>query len=393
MEVVIIDDIRHFRELRKTWNDIYAVDPHVTVFDSWAWLCGWLESTPRKWLVLAVQRHDSLQQTQARDVKNGSTSIGSESEPYVAFMAFSARKKESKNILSMGGYPHADHTGFVCLPEYVDQAIPALAVFAREKLQWDTLQLLNVYDPRLDLFLSHLSSNRISIQEAKNSSCPYIPLPENWDQYFNATLGSSTRKGLRNDWNKIRRLEGFHVSEIQNSNAESYMETLLSLWQSRWGLKNDDLYMDLRLEDVLNIKRSFLRSCFEDHRLWLNIIWDGETPIAAGAVFLDPARNNFCILKIVANYQYAQYSPGNIWCLYAIQYAIANGYRICDFGRGTEKYKFALGSQERFNRNVVVVRMGPLKKILTRLRGQLQLRSRIKRLTGHSLRPTGGRVE
>jgi CelD/BcsL family acetyltransferase involved in cellulose biosynthesis len=289
----------------------------------------------------------------------------------------------------MGGHPHADHTGFVCLPEYVHQAIPALAIFIREQLQWDTLQLLNVYDSRLDLFLKHLSSSRISIQEGKSAICPYIPLPENWDQYFNETLGTSTRKGLRNDLNKLKRLAGFHVAEIKSENVESYIDTLLALWQSRWGLKSDDLYMELRLEDVLNIKRSFLRSCFEDNRLWLNILWDGETPIAGGAVFLDVAKKNFCILKIAANYQYGQYSPGNIWCLYAIQYAIENGYRICDFGRGTEKYKFSLGSEERFNRNVVAVRTGPVKKLLARLRTQLQLRARIKRLTGYSPAPAG----
>lgn len=382
MKVTIIDDISRFYELRKTWNDIYAVDPHVTAFDSWAWLCGWLESTPRKWLVLGVQQDDPRQCVQENYVRDVSTHSASETAPYVAFMAFSVRTKESRNILSMGGYPHADHTGFVCLPEYVAEAIPAMAVFVREQLKWDTLQLLNVFDPRLDLFLKHLSSKRISIQETKGPSCPYIPLPESWDQYFNTVLGSSTRRGLRNDLNKIRRLEGFHVTESQSGNAESHIETLLSLWQTRWGLKDDDDYMGLRLEDVVNIKRSFLRSCFEDNRLWLNIVWDGETPIAAGAVFVDTVRKNFCILKIAANYQYAQYSPGNIWCLFAIQYAIEKGFRVCDFGRGTEKYKFSLGSVERFNKNAIVVRTSPIMKLLTELRGRLQIRTRLQKLKG-----------
>jgi CelD/BcsL family acetyltransferase involved in cellulose biosynthesis len=389
MKVIIIDDLSRIRELKKTWNDIYAADAAATVFESWAWISGWLESTPRKWLVLGVQRQARLQQAQATQAANGSTDIAN--EPYVAFIAFSARKKESKTILAMGGSPHADHTGFVCLPEYVEEAIPALAVFIREQLNWDTLQLLNVNiaDPRLDLFLNRLSSKRISIQEGKGTSCPYIPLPENWAQYFNTVLGTSTRKNLRNALNRARRLDGFHVTQIQSGNAESHIETLLSLWQSRWGLKSDDLYMDLRLEDVLNIKRSFLRSCFEANRLWLNILWDGETPIAAGAVLLDTSKNHFCVHKIAANYQYAQLSPGKIWCLYAIKYAIENGYRICDFGRGTEQYKFSLGSEEEFNRNVVIVRMGTVKKLLMSLRSQLQVRTRLKRLIGHSLAPAG----
>lgn len=382
MQVTVIEDINHVYELRKTWNDIYAADPDANVFESWAWLSGWLASTPRKWLVLGVQQNDPSQCADASQAQGVPPCVARGSEPYVAFMVFSTRTTESGIILSMGGYPQADHTGFVCLPEYIKQAIPALAVFIREQLRWDTVQLLNVFDPRLDLFLKHLSSAWISIQQTKGPSCPYISLPDNWDQYFNTVLGSSTRKGLRNDLNKIRRLKDFHVTEIQSSNAESHIETLLSLWQTRWGLKDDDVYMDLRLEDVLRIKRSFLRSCFDDNRLWLNILWDGETAIAGGAVFLDTARKNFCILKIAVNYQYAQYSPGNIWCLYAIQYAIEQGFKICDFGRGTERYKFSLGSVERFNSNVAIVRMNPIKKVLVGLRSRLQIRTRIQRLKG-----------
>lgn len=391
MQVTIIDDISHFRALRRTWDAVYTGDPDATAFDSYAWLRGWLESTPRKWLVLGVQRHDPLQQAHASEVENGSPHIPGASDRYVAFMAFSARTNGSKTILSMGGYPHADHTGFVCLPESVDEAIPALAVFVREQLQWDTLRLPQVYDPRLDLFLRHLSSRRITIEEGKGTSCPYISLPDTWEQYFNTYLGSSTRKGLKNDLNKIRRLEGFHVTETQTGDMESHIDTLLKIWQTRWELKSDDLYMDLKLEDVLNIKRSFLRSCFEENRLWLTILWDGETPIAGGAVFIDADKKNFCILKIAANYDYAQYSPGNIWCLHAIRYAIEKGYKICDFGKGTEKYKFSLGCKERFNRNVVVVRMGSVKKFLMRLRSQLHIRARIKRLTGFAVAPAGSR--
>jgi hypothetical protein len=382
MKVTIIDNIDKFHKLRKTWNDIYAMDPDATAFESWAWLCGWLESTPQDWLVLAIRQNDALPCAHANQARCASTYIVSESEPYVAFMALSVSKEESGCILSMGGYPFADHTGFVCLPEYVEVAIPAFAAFIREQLQWDRLRLANVFDPRLDLFVKHLSSQWLSIQESKGPLCPYIPLPDNWDQYFNKFLGHSTRKNLRNDLNRIRRLEGFHVTEIQNGNAESHIDTLLKLWQSRWELKSDDLYMDLRLEDVLNIKRSFLRHCFEDNRLWLNILWDGETPIAAGAVLLDGSKKHFCVIKTAVNYQYAQYSPGNILRLYAIQYAIEQGYKICDFGRGDERHKFVLGSEERFNRHVVIIRMNPIMKLIVSLRSQLQIRTRIKRLTG-----------
>ncbi|MDK2745080.1 MAG: GNAT family N-acetyltransferase [Nitrospira sp. BO4] len=387
LSVTIIEDLSRLRELKKAWTDIYAADPDATVFDSWAWISGWLESTPRKWVVLGVQRQAPRQRAHATRAANGSTDIAR--APYVAFLVFSARTKASHTILSMGGYPHADHTGFVCVPDYAEQAIPALAVFLREQVTWDTLELLNVNEPvpRFDLFLTSLETQRISLQEGSGTASPYIPLPETWEEYFYAVLGSRTRKNLKNCLNRIQRLKGYHVTSLQSGNADAQTETLLSLWQSRWGLTDENLYMGFKLEDVLTIKRSFLRSCFHANRLWLNILWDGETPIAAGAVICDPVKKHFCIHKIAVNYQYAHVSPGKIWCLHAIRYAIEHGYRICDFGRGTEQYKFALGSHERVDRNVVMVRMGRVKKMLLRLRSHLQLRTRLKRLRGPSSTP------
>ena len=148
------------------------------------------------------------------------------------------------------------------------------------------------------------------------------------------------------------------------------------------------------------LRGSEARRGAQDQTVTPPILFQGESTVVdyfmgwrdadcRGAVFIDADKKTFCILKIAANYDYAQYSPGNIWCLYAIRHAIEKGYKICDFGRGTEKYNFSLGCKERFNRNVVVVRMGSVKKFLMRLRSQLHVRTRIKGLAEYSVNPTG----
>jgi hypothetical protein len=254
MNVTLINARDQFYELRQAWNDIHARDPDATVYQSWAWLCGWIESAPHEWLVVAVQRQGTVQSDPVPHAGTASPPGVDMREPYVAFLAFS-RQTQAENgsgyMLLMGGSRSVDHTAFVCLPEVTDEAIPALAVFIRDQVEWNTFELRNVSDPRLDLFLQHLASRRIDIQEVNGTACPYIPLPETWDEYFKGFIGKSTRQNCSNYLNRIKRLEGFHVTEIQRSTADSHIDTLLSLWQARWGLENDNIFGGVKLKMCL----------------------------------------------------------------------------------------------------------------------------------------------
>jgi len=379
MNITLINTRDQFYELRQAWDEIYAKDPDARIFQSWPWLRGWIESTPHEWFVLAIQQHETCQSAHADQADSASTHSASERGLYIGFLALSRRpgtEDASHYRLFMGGVPFADYTGFVCLPEYVDEAIPALAAFIRDHVEWDIFCLRNVSDPRIERFLNHLSSSRISIQEIKGSPCPHIALPETWEQYFKEGLGRSTRRTLTKYLNRMERLDGFHLTESQSDNIEPHIDTLLSLWQARWGLKTDDSFLGFGMRDVLDIKRSLFRSCFANHCLRLSILWDKATPVAAAAAFVDIEKKTIVWYTIAVNYAYAEHSPGTVLCLYAIRHAIENGFRVFDFGGGAEEYKFYLGAKERFSRNVNVTRVG----LIMALRSRLQIRTRLNRL-------------
>ena len=125
------------------------------------------------------------------------------------------------------------------------------------------------------------------------------------------------------------------------------ISTLLELWQGRWGKLP---------EPQLAQYRSVFRSCLEAGCLWLDILWDRDAPITGLLAFLDRERRSFCFYITGFDKRYAALSPGTVIVAHAIREAIGNGYRVFDFLRGDEPYKFALGAELRQTENVTIFR-------------------------------------
>ena len=326
MEIRCISDLDQFDRLRPDWDAAYAADPHATIFVSWSWLRGWLESTPDEWLVLAA-RPDRRSE-------------------YVAFLPLA--QPLHKRWLTTAGKPLSDHTGFVCQPAYSQEAIRALALFVRRRLRWNRLWILETQDPRLDLFLSYFPSTRFHFRRTQ-TSCPYIPLPESWDEYLHS-LSSNARKNMRRCLRRITDDDQVRVTVAQADDLDQLIETLLVLWQERWGPH------PLKLEN-LDMCRTILRSCFEGDCLSLYTLWQADTPIALLSCYVDRLKGTVSAHTIVWDKRFAKMSPGNMLIGYAIRDAIQSGMRVYDFLRGGEEYKVErLGAVVRSNTSAFVTR-------------------------------------
>ena len=251
-----------------------------------------------------------------------------------------------KLFFGCAGHPGADSTGFVCLPQYVEKAIPAFASFIQRNIKWDIFEMRSVFDPRLDLFLKCFLHIDFYVQEDKSNSCPHIMLPHKWDQYLNDFLSKNTREKLKYYTRKIEGIRDFRVTHAEEDTLETQIEALLSLLQKRFGQ---------RAEDILNRYRAIFRRCFESDCLLLTIFWDGTMPIAGEAAFVDQKKKIISNFKKAFNDEFADFRPGHVMTGHVIRYAIENGFRIYDFGEGDEKYKFSFGATERFHRNVNIV--------------------------------------
>lgn len=348
MQVDIINDIHHFDEVKPAWDAVYTADPNATTFVSWAWLRGWIETTTCPWLVLCVRPNNSSH--------------------HVAFLplllqTLNINGSYSVRVFRMWGNPAADHTGFICLPEYEEKAMPSLALHLQDRMKWDRLDMHEVFDHRLDFFLKHFSHKKFSIDELKRTPCPYITLPETWDQYLLNFLSIKKRRNIRRALKRVKTHTDFHLTTLQDSDLDSQVQVVRMLWMSRLGSPIHDL------DKFAHV----YKRCFEDRSLWIDIFWDDEKPIAGLIAFLDQQKR-FYAYSIGYDSNYSKLSPGTAMMAYSIQYAIQNGYREYDFGRGHVDYKLAaFGAIERSNRNLIVTRKSlrmtarSLKPTMTRL--------------------------
>ncbi len=355
MEITIIDDLNQFEQLKTAWDAVYSADDHTQIFLSWAWLRGWFEVTPNPWFVLAARLDNR--------------------SPYVGFFPLSTSlvQKYKLNLvreLRMGGDSSADYTGFICLPEYEEKAILAFAVYVQQQLEWDVFLMKNVLDPRLDVFLKCFSPKKFKFQEVNNTCCPYIPLPNTWEQYLRDFLDAKERLNLRRRLKKIETSNEFRFIQAQEDNLESQIEALLTLWQLRWGTKS---------EQVLNVKRSIFQRCFENNCLWLNVLWKETTPIAGIAIFIEQQKKTFYFYTTGYDADFSNLAPGRVIIAYSIRDAIENGFQIYDFLRGDEEYKFSrFGAKKSFNTSVTIARTslrGSLINLIRRSRSSLKFRS------------------
>lgn len=331
MYIRCIQEIQDFDALKSDWETIYRTDPHAQIFMSWAWLRGWFEVSPYRWLVLVVHPQESLAP--------------------VAFLPLSLHTVKRFKIsllqeLHMGGNPLADYTGFLCLPEYETTAVIALADFLQRQFKWDIFQIKDVLDPRLESFLKCFPLKKFRLADPEKISCPYIQLPANWDQYLREFLGPATRKDLKKIMRRIEASSEFRLESAEAQTLETQIETFLGLYQSRWGTKS---------ERRLHQLRQIFRYCFTNNCLWLALLWHQATPVAGMVAFLDRQQGSFSVYVTGYDRSFAKFSPGKFMLGYSIRDAIDQGFQVYDLLRGDEAYKFSLGTSERFNTSTVLV--------------------------------------
>ncbi|MGB3642789.1 MAG: GNAT family N-acetyltransferase [Rivularia sp. (in: cyanobacteria)] len=333
MQVEIIDSIQQFDKLETNWNNIYACDSQAQIFLSWSWLRGWLEVVPHDWFILAVRSKPD--------------------QPYVAFFPLAMRSLQWANVnvyraLQTCAHPVADYTGFICNPDYEQDAIKNFALYIDSYLQWDIFHVKDIQDSRLNVFVKQFSESDFQLMSDRGATCPYISLPDEWEEYLQHSISRKPRKNLRNSLNKIEKNSDFHFTSIEADNLDKQIEVLFELWQIKWG-KQPDLTLDTY--------RSVFRQCAKNNYLWIDILWDKTTPVAATGMYVDRDKNAVYGQMTGYNPEYSKLSPGRVMMAYSIQKAIENDFKNYDLLRGDLDYKISLlGAEKRWNTDCKIIR-------------------------------------
>lgn len=333
MQLEIINNIQQFDKLEANWNHIYASDSHAQIFLSWSWLRGWLEVVPHDWFILALKTNPD--------------------SSYIAFFPLSVRSLQWGNVnvyraLQTCAHPVADYTGFICLPEYEEDTINKFASYINQDLRWDIFHVKDIQDPRVEVLIKKFPENDFQVTSNQGTACPYIPLPDDWEDYLQKFISRKPRKNLRNSLNKIEKNNDFHLTTIESDNLDKQIEILFQLWQIKWGQQP---------ESVLNNYRHIFRSCAKSNSLWIDILWNQEIPVAATGMYIDNEKKVVYGQMTGYNPEFSKLSPGRVMMALSIKKAIDNKIKNYDLLRGDLDYKFSLlGASKRWNSDYKLIR-------------------------------------
>lgn len=339
MQVDIISNNYEFSKLKANWNNVYNADPEAQFFLSWDWLSQ-VFLHYQDWFVLAVKQDNTT-------------------EDYVAFFPLQIKTRMNRNssefynvIRVAGRYTWSDYAGFICGPKHQDTAIPLLANKLIQ-MNWRDLVLKNllISKERLVLFLTQFNNETFTYQFRKRIGqsdninllvCPYVNLPDDFDTFLSENLSSNSRQKARRF---LRKVENSDDLQITISTPQTYhrdVNTLIEFWKDKWLTRKGD-----ETERLANKYRKILDIGFKNNTLFMPVLWKEGKPIGVLGTFIDRQKHRFLYFIAGRDEQCNNPPPGFILHTYSINWAIENGFKVYDFLRGDEDFKYSFGATDQ----------------------------------------------
>jgi tetratricopeptide (TPR) repeat protein len=157
---------------------------------------------------------------------------------------------------------------------------------------------------------------------------PYVPIAQNWDDYF-ASLSSRRRYDFRRSRNRLERIGEvkIDISCPPRSELDRLLEIAFDIEAAGWkGRRGSALRKNARLQTFM--RRYAARACTSGN-LRLGFLTVGGTPIAMQIALLYAQR--YWVLKIGYDERYAKYSPGMQLTMETVRYAFTTGCNSYEF--------------------------------------------------------------
>jgi CelD/BcsL family acetyltransferase involved in cellulose biosynthesis len=312
-----------FEQLKAEWNVLLRCSSADQVFYTWEWYSTWWE----------VYRPGELWLITSRDEQGRLLGIA---PLYIDDVGV---------VRLIGSGDVTDYVDMIIDADYVAQVLEGLATYLlKHRTNFNSLQLEGIPEasPTLKLFSEVLERQGFSVDLDVVEVCPLINLPEKWESYFKI-LDKKQRHEVRR---KMRRAAGlsenidwYIVDSSHDLSAE--IERFMVLMAASDAEKQEFLQNPLHKQFFKRV----IPLLFDKGWLQLNFLTvDGM----ATAAYLNFDYNDQILVynSGLSHEQYGYLSPGIVLLTKNIRYAIENGYRVFDFLRGDETYKYRMGGKD-----------------------------------------------
>lgn len=326
MNLTVYHDDSAFELLHPEWNELLARSASDRVFSTWQWQVTWWRAyRPGKlWIITCRDEAGRL--------------IG------IAPWFIEGHPVHGRVVRSIGCVEVTDYLDIIADKESVDAIFHTLAAFVIEhRSEFEVIDLCNLPEdsPTYLFFPDVLRQCGFTVTIKQQEVCPIIVLPDSWDAYLQS-LDKKQRHEIRR---KLRKAEGegivawYTVGDHHDLHAE--IERFLNLMAASQYEKASFL------DDPKN--RSFFQQVipliYDQGWLQLNFLTVNSVATAAYVNLIYNQR----VLVYNSGLNVAEHghlSPGIVLLAYNIRWAIERGYKIFDFLRGNETYKYRMGAQD-----------------------------------------------
>lgn len=341
MRVDLIETSEAFEQLEESWNRVHEADGDAGYFLSFEWLAVVFRANPGRWRVLAARPED-------------------EPLSYVAFLPLwldvrwsQSRDEFATKIEAAGRLSWAQYTGLLCLPDREEEALVALADALRT-LPWSYVRLKNWLssDRRRTLLLSTFDPDdyEVSIDDrvlaegqVDNRVCPFVPLPDSFEEYLSTRVSANTRQKIRRFSRKVEQTDDLELAPSGPDHFEEHLDALLELWHRKWA----PVRGRSSAERTVRKYRKILGQSMECDAVFMPMLWSGDTLLGGLVHIVD--RRAGVLHFIVAGRDDDASDPyvGLVLHAYSIRWAIENKLRVYDLCHGDEAYKYSLGATDK----------------------------------------------
>jgi CelD/BcsL family acetyltransferase involved in cellulose biosynthesis len=235
-----------------------------------------------------------------------------------------------------------DHLDIMVVPEK-RSAIIGVMLHSIIAGSWDVLRWESIpaSSPNMGALATAFQKGKITYGLKPASICPYITLPDSWEESLALLPSAKFRRNVRYS---IRKLDRDHSTSIVRADSPqdfSYgLKRLENLHEERWGKESIFRQRGFRAFHEEVAKAFSLRGWL---RLYLLIV-DGEE-VAANYAF----RYGSTLFGYQVGWKKAweKYSVGTVLLAKVIQQELAQGAREIDLARGAQAYKFRWTSDFR----------------------------------------------
>ncbi len=336
MRAEIVTSVEDLRVIKEEWNRLLEGSISNSIFLMWEWAYSWAECfiNPKRQLFVVKVYDDGnrlvgIAPLYTEKIKVGPATIRQLSfigtpetaSDYLDVFAAKGREKEVSNYL----YDY---------------------LFGELSNSWDCLSLQDTRAESLFL-LNFIHKHRLHgrhFEISQGSFCPIISLPQTGEEFL-SRISSSRSKRFRQDLRTLKKTDTVEIRTHVTDGVEEAVESFFKLYAEKTEWEGKDLH---------RFMKRFLANSGNGNYLQIDFLLANGNTIG-GLLHLKHNQTLSLYLMAVDKAYNPRISAGNLLVGLCIVRAIESQFRVYDFLKGYEEYKFYWTSEGRTTQTVLIV--------------------------------------